>query len=223
MHRADRVGQRDRDLLDALLPGDHGNSPQAAGIVRGVRHLEAANPVANHAAEREPHHLLVDGDPGDETHPRGDEAQGGLRHRGAHEAKPLPRILAMEANGHGHVRARREVHGMEADPIHGRSDCHQVVRRQAGGAPQALVAVAGRRVDDLDEPTGAHGAHRSDRIRKRGAPSSTSCAFSTHASTIVPVTPAGTAFIIFMTSIRHTTVSGSTRAPTSTNGGAPGA
>ena len=38
-----------------------------------------------------------------------------------------------------------------------------------------------------------------------------------------PETPAGTAFIIFITSIRPTTCASSTRVPTSTNGVAPGA
>ena len=47
--------------------------------------------------------------------------------------------------------------------------------------------------------------------------------FSTHTSTIVPATPACTAVIIFITSMMQTTVPGSTRAPTSTNGAAPGA
>ena len=54
--------------------------------------------------------------------------------------------------------------------------------------------------------------------RNSGAPSSTSSASSAQTSTIVPATPAGTEFIIFMISIMPTTVSGSTRAPTSTNG-----
>ena len=87
-----------------------------------------------------------------------------------------------------------------------------------GGAPEALVAVAGRRVDDVDT-----GLIDSGSTWKRGAPYSTSCALSAHTSTTVPATPAETAFIIFMTSIRHTTESGSTREPTSTYGAAPGA
>ena len=47
-------------------------------------------------------------------------------------------------------------------------------------------------------------------------------AFSGTTSAIVPDTPAGTEFIIFMTSMMQTIVSGSTRCPTSTNGGLPG-
>ena len=66
-------------------------------------------------------------------------------------------------------------------------------------------------------------AHRSGSTWKSGVPYSTSSAFSAQTSTIVPATPAGTEFIIFITSIRQTTVVGSTRAPTSTNGAAPGA
>ena len=52
---------------------------------------------------------------------------------------------------------------------------------------------------------------------------STGSAFSAQTSTIVPAMPAWTAFIIFITSMMQTTVSGSTRAPTSTKGAAPGA
>ena len=38
----------------------------------------------------------------------------------------------------------------------------------------------------------------------------------------MPETPAGTEFIIFITSMMQTIVSDSTRVPTSTNGGEPG-
>ena len=89
---------------------------------------------------------------------------------------------------------------------------------EAGRAPQALVAVARRRVDDVDErltalPGSGTAARRTRRARRS----------SRTTSTTVPATPAGIEFIIFITSIRQTTVSGSTRAPTSTNGAAPGA
>ena len=59
--------------------------------------------------------------------------------------------------------------------------------------------------------------------RKSGCPYSTGCAFSTWISAIVPAMPAGIEFIIFITSMMQTIVSGSTRVPTSTNGAAPGA
>ena len=84
-----------------------------------------------------------------------------------------------------------------------RRDREHVRRRQPGGSPEALVAVARRRVDDLDHP----GAHRARRRGRAAAPDSTSSAFSAQTSTIVPAMPAWTAFIIFMTSIRQTTVS----------------
>ena len=64
---------------------------------------------------------------------------------------------------------------VEPDPVHRRRDAQHVRRRQAGRAPQALVAVAGRGVDDLDHS-----------IRNSGAPNSTSSAFSAQISTIVP-------------------------------------
>ena len=77
-------------------------------------------------------------------------------------------------------------------------------RRQAGRAPEALVAVARRRVDDVDEPR----AHAIRLARGRAARRTRRArAFSAHTSTIVPATPAGTEFIIFITSIRQTTVS----------------
>ena len=59
--------------------------------------------------------------------------------------------------------------------------------------------------------------------RNSGSPYSTSSPFSAHTSTTVPETPAGTEFIIFITSMMQTVLSGSIRAPTSTNGAAPGA
>src|SRR5436309_2296474 len=65
--------------------------------------------------------------------------------------------------------------------------------------------------------------HQAGSTRNSGCPSSTSAALSAQISTIVPSTPAGIEFIIFMTSIRHTVVSGETFVPTSTNGAAPGA
>ncbi len=58
---------------------------------------------------------------------------------------------------------------------------------------------------------------------RAAAPYSTSSPFSTQISAIVPATPACTEFIIFITSMMQTIVSGSTLEPTSTNGAAPGA
>src|SRR6185503_16599180 len=125
-----------------------------------------------------------------------------------------------EADRDGHVCARGEVRGMEADAVHGGRDREDVGGRQARRAPEALVPVPGGRVDDVDAPVSR--AH-AGRTRNRTAPASTSSAFSTQTSATVPTTPAGTGFIIFITSMRQTTVSASTVAPTSTNGGAPGA
>ena len=102
---------------------------------------------------------------------------------------------------------------VEADAVDRRCDREDVRSRQAGRAPEALVAVARRRVDDLDRPAAGCDAHRSARRGRAAAPCSTSTAFSAQTSTIVPATPAGIEFIIFMTSIRQTIVSGSTRAP----------
>src|SRR5262249_55867395 len=151
---------------------------------------------------------LVGRHPGDEAHARGDEAQRRLRHRGADDPETLPRVLAVEAHGDGHVRAGREVAGVEADAVEGGRDREHVGSGQPGGAPEALVAVTRSRVDDLDE------AHPG-RTLNRASPYSTGSALTATTSTTVPERPAGIEFIIFITSIRQTTVSGSTRAPTS--------
>src|SRR5581483_11296784 len=217
VHGAEGVREPDDDLLDPLLARDARHTPERSGIVRRLRELETADAVANDAAEGEAHHVLVARLPGDEAHARGDEVEGRLRQRRPHEADQLPWVLAMEPDGDGHVRARREVERMEADRLHRRRNCKDLAGGEAGGAPEALVAVARRRVDDLDRPRHAGST------RKRGWPYSTSCAFSTWTSAIVPTTPAGTEFIIFMTSMMQTIVSSSTRAPTSTKGGSPGA
>src|SRR6185312_11283011 len=219
VHRADRVGQPDDDLLDALLAGDPGAAAQRLGVVRRLRELEAPDAVADDAAEGEPHHVLVARLPGDEPHPGRDEAQERAGGRGTHQPDQLPRVLAVEPHGDRHVRAGSEVERVEADALEGGGDREGLARREAGRAPEALVPVAGRGVDDLDRA----GAHRHAGItRKSGCPNSTASAFSTWTSAIVPTTPAGTEFIIFITSITHTIVSRSIRVPTSTNGGAPG-
>ena len=54
-------------------------------------------------------------------------------------------------------------------------------------------------------------------------PYSTGSPLATQTSAIVPATPACTEFIIFITSMMQTIVSGSTAEPTSTKGGSPGA
>ena len=61
-------------------------------------------------------------------------------------------ILAVEADRDGHVRARREVERMEADPLHHGSDGERLARGEPGRAPEALVPVPRGRVDDLDRP-----------------------------------------------------------------------
>src|SRR3954453_10494538 len=112
----------------------------------------------------------------------------------------------------------------------------------AGGEPRGgAVAVDGRDADDRLEPEHAarvddpHGdlaavgdedapdRHAAGSTRNSGSPYSASSGLRAQTSTTVPDTPALTAFIIFMTSIRHTTVSASTCEPTSTNGASPGA
>src|SRR5205807_6786230 len=79
--------------------------------------------------------------------------------RRADQANALPRVLVVKADRHRHVRARGEVERLIADPVHGRRDRQDVRGGQAGGAPQALVAVARGRVDDPDDPPARIGTH----------------------------------------------------------------
>ncbi len=172
---ADRIRQPDHDLLGALGPRHRCQPSQPLRIVRRLGDLDPANPVADAELEREPHHLLVRRHPGDEPHPGRDDAERGARHRGADEAQSLPRILAMEAHGHGHVRARGEVERVVADAVDRRRDREHVGRRQTRRAPQALIAVPHRRVDVPDVAT--HASARSSQsvvtfaAAKSGCPS----------------------------------------------------
>ena len=59
-------------------------------------------------------------------------------------------------------------------------------------------------------------------MRSSVVPWAANSAFPRQISATVPSTPALTEFISFMVSTIPTTVSGSTRLPTSTNGAAPG-
>ncbi len=114
-----------------------------------------------------------------------------------------------------------------------RPDAHRAV----GAAGRQPVSVGIRRADHRLEPELLARVHDPQRdlaaigdehaldpphagsTRNSGSPYSTSSAFSAMTSAIVPDTPAGTEFIIFMTSMMQTIVSGSTRLPSSTNGG----
>ncbi len=68
------------------------------------------------------------------------------------QAQALPRVLPVKAHRDRHVRARGEVERVIADAVDRRRDREHVRRRQAGRAPQALVAVAQGGVDELDDP-----------------------------------------------------------------------
>ena len=150
MDLADRVREPDHDLLDPLGPRDRREVAQTPGIIGRVGNLKAPDPVTGHEPEREAHHLLVGRHPGDEAHPGRDHPERRLGHRLADQPDPLPRVLAVEAHRDRHVRARGEVERVVADPVERRRDRQHVGRRQPGRAPQALVAVASGRVDELD-------------------------------------------------------------------------
>ena len=82
--------------------------------------------------------------------PGRDEAERRLGHQLAHDADALPRVLGVRAHRHRHVRAAREVDRVEADAVHHGRDLGDHRRRQRVGAPEALVPVAHRRVDEPD-------------------------------------------------------------------------
>ena len=153
VHVADRVREPDHDLLEALGAGDRGQPSQTSGVVGRVGDLQPPQAVANRKCIRQPHHVLGGRHPRDEPHAGRDHPQRRRRHRLADEPDPLPWILAMEADRDRHVRARGEVERVVADPIERRRDRQHVGRRQAGRAPQALVAVTHARVDELDHTT----------------------------------------------------------------------
>src|SRR5581483_12109743 len=124
-------------------------------------------------------------------------ALGGRRRTDAHRAVRAPRGQSV------HVDLRRADHGLDPQLLAGGDD------------PQRDLAAVGH--EHALDPLHAGST------RNSGSPYSTSCEFSAITSATVPDTPAGTEFIIFMTSMMQTIVSGSTRLPTSTNGGFPGA
>ena len=147
---ADRVGEADHHLLDSLLLRHARDPAQSRGIVRRVGDLEAPDPVAHDASEGEAHQVLVARHPRDEAHPGRDVAERRVRHPLADEPEPLPRVLPVKADRDGHVRARGEVGRVEADAVDRGRDRDDVRRGQPGCAPEALIAVARGRVDDVD-------------------------------------------------------------------------
>jgi hypothetical protein len=122
----------------------------------------------------------------------------------------------------------------------GRAEDHGAVGQLGGHR----VAIDGRDADHGLDPqlaARAHDAHRdlatvgdeqppgphprwlpSGATRKSGWPNSTSSPLAASTSTMVPATPAWMWFISFITSIRQTTVSASTRSPISTKGACVG-
>src|SRR5688572_2603334 len=67
-----------------------------------------------------------------------------------HEPDTLPGVFFVEAHGHTHVRARCEIERMKSHAFDDRSDLKNLGRVQAGGAPQALIAIPYRYDDELD-------------------------------------------------------------------------
>ena len=102
-----------------------------------------------------------------------------------------------------------------------RSDAHGSVGGPSGctaqidvrGTDDALQTELAARVHDPQRNLAAVGDEHplhAGATRNSGAPYSTSWPFSWHNSTTVPDIPAGTEFIIFITSMMQTVVSGST-------------
>ena len=169
VHGADRVGQPDDDLLDPLLASHRGQPPDARRVVGGIGDLQPADAVARDEPEGEAHHVLAGRHPGDEAHPGRDHPQRRVGHGRAHPADALPRVLLVKADRDRHVGARGEVERVVADLVEHRRDRQHVRGRQAGGALQALVAVARRRVDELDRAGHRVGALSSQLVVTRAA------------------------------------------------------
>ena len=175
VHRADRVGQPDHDLLDALARAIAARRRSRSGRWRGRRSACAgsrcgprggteraitSSSAGTHEMKRIPVVIIL---------------QRRVRHRLADQADALERVLPVEAHRDRQMGARGEVERVEPDAVHRGRDREHVGRRQAGRSPQALVAVARARVDELDAASSSDRrarASRGDRpARNRGAPS----------------------------------------------------
>ena len=147
--RADGVDQRADDLRGAG-GADHGRgAAHRVHVVHRVEHDEAADPAQHQPVVGQLHQVRVDAFPGDEPEPRADELQRGVRHRRVGEPDALPRVLPVGAHRDPHVGAGGVVQGAEPDPVQHRGDLQDLRRVQPGRAPQALVTVPDRHVEEF--------------------------------------------------------------------------
>ena len=149
MNRADRVGEPGEHF--AAFLADHPRAiEERLRVVHRIDQREARDAVDHQRAIRESHELGIRGLPGDETKPGGDELQRRVGCCRAHAPNQCPRILLVRAHAHAHVRARGEIDCLQPDAVHDGCDLQGLGGIQPGGAPDALVAVPDRNIDELD-------------------------------------------------------------------------
>jgi len=117
VHRADAVHEADEHFLRLLLLRDARDTQRGLDVVHRLRNPDPPDPVSDHAAQREPHHVERRALPRHESHSRRDEPERRVGHQVAHDADALPRVLGVRPHGHRHVRAAREVDRAKADSI----------------------------------------------------------------------------------------------------------
>ena len=122
VHRADRVGQRPDHLVDAGLLEPARGLAGGVHVVHRVEDDDAVDPVDDQPVVDQLHGLGVGVLPGDEPEAGADELQLRRRHRRAGQPEPLPRVLAVGADGDAHGGARAVVQRPEADPLQQRRD-----------------------------------------------------------------------------------------------------
>ena len=150
VNRADRIGEREHDLLGAGGAGETRERPERRNVVGRMHDLEAADAVGHHGSERHRQQLVARRLPRYEACAGGEEREHRFRHCRRNEPQPLPRILAVVANRDSEMRARCEVERVKANPVDDRRDGKDVARRKTGSSPKALIAVADGRVDEFD-------------------------------------------------------------------------
>ncbi len=149
VYGADRVGEPGEHL--ATLLANHPRAiEQRLAVVHGIDQCKSRDAVFHQRAIGESHELRVGGLPRDETKAGGDELQRRMGRCGAHAPDQHPGVLLVRAHAHAHVSARGEVDRVQPDPVHDRRNLQGLGNVQPGGAPDALVAVPDRDIDELD-------------------------------------------------------------------------
>ncbi len=148
--RADRKDERTDHLLSTRTLNHPCDFDVGCSIVHRIRERETADAVGRERAEGKLHEFRACRFPSDETKAGRKKLQRSCGARFCHAPYALPRVFLLVAHGHAHMGACREVDRLEAAAFHcGRyRECLGCIN--AKSAPKALVAVAQRRLDELD-------------------------------------------------------------------------